>query len=412
MEAWWQCEIPYPFVPRDVLAAAESVRGSLPNRYCDPRIAADLFEEVIDEFLLCDEMGMNVLAIEHHAGINSLLGANPMLVGILARQTRKVRILSLGTLISLRPDPVRVAEEYATADVISRGRLDIGFVKSGGTEMPSANVNPVRNEERYWEAIDLIKKALTTHDGPFSWEGKHYTHRHVNIWPGPYQRPHPPLWAATGDPRSAAEVGRRGMRHVLVLRGVEGTRRAYQAHRQARREAGLPPVTTDNFAYAAFVYVGDSEEEGRRVGGKLLWFLNTSLKSAPQHSRFMPGTAPPEMAPQIYRDTPRPNGGNGDTKPNLTNAEKGVTPSAQQNARRLMSLGVEEAMAMGILFVGNPDSVYRQIVEFSDKVGGFNHLSMIGRSGFMTHRESEKGIRLFAKEVLPRLKEIKPVEAV
>ena len=121
MDAWWQCEIPYPFVPREVLAAAQSVRGSLPNRYCDPRVAADLFEEVIDEFLLCDDLGLNVLAIEHHAGINSLLGANPMLVGILARQTRKVRILSLGTLVSLREDPVRIAEEYATADIISRG---------------------------------------------------------------------------------------------------------------------------------------------------------------------------------------------------------------------------------------------------------------------------------------------------
>ena len=170
----------------------------------------------------------------------------------------------------------------------------------------------------------------------------------------------------------------------------------------------MPPVTTDNFAYAAFVYVGDTEEEGRRVGSKLLWFLNTSLKSAPQHSRFMPGSAPPEAAPQVFRDAPRPNGGG----PNLTNAEKGVTVSANQNARRLMTLGVEEAMAMGILFVGNPDSVYRQITEFHGKVGGFNHLSMIGRSGFMTHRESEKGIRLFAKEVLPRLKEIKAVEAL
>ena len=164
------------------------------------------------------------------------------------------------------------------------------------------------------------------------------------------------------------------MRHVLVLRGAEGTKRAYQAHRQARRDAGLPPVTTDNFAYAAFVYVGDTEEEGRRVGSKLLWFLNTSLKSAPQHSRFMPGSAPPEAAPQVFRDAPRPpNGANGGGGPNLTNAEKGVTASANQNARRLMSLGVEEAMAMGILFVGNPDSVYRQITEFNDKVGGFNH---------------------------------------
>ena len=404
MDAWWQCEVPYPFVPKDVLDAAPSVRGSLPNKYCDPKIAADLFEEVIDEFLLCDEMGMNVLAIEHHAGINSLLGANPMLVGILARQTRQARILSLGTLVSLRHDPVRIAEEYATADVISRGRLEIGFVKSGGTEMPSANANPVGNVERYWEAIDLIRKALSEHDGPFSWEGKHFTHRHVNIWPPPYQRPHPRLWSATGDPETAEEVGRRGMVHVLVLRGPDGTRRAYAAYRQARAEAGLPKVTTDNFAYAAFVYVGDTEEEGLAVGSKLLWFLNTSLKSAPQHSRLMPGSFPPERAPAAYRTAP----GTAAAAANLVNAEKGV-PSAGENIRRLMSIDAEEAKAMGILFAGNPDSVTRQILEFYDKVGGFGHLSMIGRSGFMTHAESEKGIRLFAREVLPRLKEIKPV---
>src|ERR1700693_1530861 len=260
MDAWWQCEIPYPFVPREVLAAAESVRGSLPNRYCDPEIAADLFEEVIDEFLLCDDLGMNVLAIEHHAGINSLLGANPMLVGILARQTKKVRILSLGTLVSLREDPVRIAEEYATADVISRGRLEIGFVKSGGTEMPSANANPVRNEERYWEAIDLIKKALSSHDGPFSWEGKHFTHRHVNIWPRPYQQPHPPMWAATSEPLDTAELGRRGMVNIMVMRGVDVTKRAWGAYREARAEAGLAKPATDRFGYSAFVYVGDTDE--------------------------------------------------------------------------------------------------------------------------------------------------------
>jgi alkanesulfonate monooxygenase SsuD/methylene tetrahydromethanopterin reductase-like flavin-dependent oxidoreductase (luciferase family) len=406
MDAWWQCEIPYPYVPQPVLDAADSVRASLPNRHCDPRLAADLFEEVIDEFLLCDDLGLNVLAIEHHAGINSLIGSNPMLVGILARQTRKVRILSLGTLISLRKDPVRVAEEYATADVISRGRLEIGFVKSGGTEMASANANPIHNVERYWEAIDLITKALSHQDGPFSWQGKHFTHRHVNIWPRPWQQPHPRMWSATGDPETAAEVGRRGMVHVLVLRGPDGTRRAYAAHRKARAEAGLPKVTTDNFAYAALVYVGDTEEEGRRVGSKLLWFLNTSLKSAPQYSKFLPGAAPPRAAPQIYRTRPKADGG---TLP-LVNAEKGV-PSASQNAQRLISITPEEAMAQGILFAGNPDSVYRQVMEFYDKVGGFGHLSLVGRSGPMTHAESEKGIRLFAQEVLPRLREVKPVIA-
>src|SRR5262249_5276058 len=145
MDAWWQCEIPYPFVPQEVLDSADSVRASLPNRYCDPKIAADLFAEVIDEFLLCDALGLNVLAIEHHAGINSLIGSNPMLGVILARRSSSERILSPGPLVSLRHDPVRIAEEFATADVISRGRLEIGFVKSGGTEMASANANPVGN---------------------------------------------------------------------------------------------------------------------------------------------------------------------------------------------------------------------------------------------------------------------------
>jgi alkanesulfonate monooxygenase SsuD/methylene tetrahydromethanopterin reductase-like flavin-dependent oxidoreductase (luciferase family) len=412
MDAWYQCENPYPFVPQDILDRADSVRASLPNKYCDPRIAADLFEEVLDEFLLCDDHGLNVVAIEHHAGINSLFGANPLILGILARQTRNVRILSMGTLISLRQDPVRVAEEYATADVISRGRLEIGFVKSGGTEMASNNANPINNVERYWEAIDLIRKALTHQEGPFSWEGKHYTHRHVNIWPRPWQAPHPRLWAATGDPDTASEVGRRGMINVLVLRGAEGTRRAWAAYRQARVDAGLPAVNSDHFAYAAFVYVGDTHEEGVRVGSKLLWFLNTSLKSAPQYSRFLPGTVPPQSAPQVYRTAPTPSahtgGSVGDTATPPANAAKSAA-SAGQNAATLIGMTAEQATERGILFVGNPDTVYRQIMDFYDKVGGFGHLVMVGRTGFMTHAEAEKGIKLFSKEVLPRLREIAPV---
>ncbi len=234
MRAWYHCENVYPFVPQEVLDAAPSVRASLPNKYCDPKISADLFEECLDEHLLCDDLGVNVVSIEHHSGINSLYGASPMILGILARQTKKVRILSLGTLITIRPDPVRIAEEYATADVISRGRLDIGFVKSGDSEMVSGNANPVGYVDRFWEAIDLIQKTLTSHDGPFSWEGKHYTHRHVNIWPPTYQRPHPPMWAATGDPETSAELGRRGMVNALVLRGPEASKRAFDAYRDAR----------------------------------------------------------------------------------------------------------------------------------------------------------------------------------
>jgi alkanesulfonate monooxygenase SsuD/methylene tetrahydromethanopterin reductase-like flavin-dependent oxidoreductase (luciferase family) len=389
MRAWYLNENPYPFVPQHVLDSADSVRGSLPNKFCDPKVAADLFEEALDEYLLCDDIGINVVSNEHHAGINCLLGASPLILGVLARQTRNVRILSLGTLITVRTDPVRVAEEYATADVMSRGRLEIGFVKSGGTEMASGNANPVGSVERFWEAIDLILKTLSHREGPFSWEGKHFTHRHVNIWPGPWQQPHPPLWAATGDPTTSAELGRRGIVNVMVFRSAEETMRAWASYRAARAEAGLPAPGPDRFGYTAFVYTGDTDEEGVRVGSKLLWFLNTGLKSAPQYSKLLPGAVPAQYAPALYRTKPRPG-----------------SVAAPRPAAGLVGITAEQAKDKGLMFAGNPDSVYRQIKAFREKVGPFEHLVLASRSGFMTHQEATKGLKLFAKEVLPRLAEL------
>ena len=389
MQAWYLNENPYPFVPPDVLERVDSVRGSLPNQYCDPKVAADLFDEALDEYLLCDDLGINVVSNEHHAGINCLLGASPLILGVLARQTKKVRILSLGTLITVRKDPVRVAEEYATADVMCRGRLEIGFVKSGGSEMASGNANPIGIVDRFWEAIDLVTKALSHRDGPFSWEGKYFSHRHVNIWPGPWQQPHPPFWAATGDPTTSAELGRRGLVNVMVFRSIEETLRAWASYRQARVEAGLPAPGPDRFGHTAFVYTGDTDADGLRVGEKLLWFLNTGLRSAPQYGKFLPGAMKPEQAPGLYRTKPRP----------------GTAPVARP-AAALIGLTAEQAIAKGLMFAGNPDTVYRQIMEHREKVGPYEHLVLASRSGFMTHQEATTGLTRFSKDVLPRLKEL------
>jgi alkanesulfonate monooxygenase SsuD/methylene tetrahydromethanopterin reductase-like flavin-dependent oxidoreductase (luciferase family) len=83
--------------------------------------------------------------------------------------------------------------------------------------------------------------------------------------------------------------------------------------------------------------------------------------------------------------------------------------SATHNIGALIGINAEQAVARGLLFAGSPDTVYQQIMEFYDKVGGFGHLVMIGRSGFMTHAEAEKSIKRFAQEVLPRLQEVAPV---
>jgi alkanesulfonate monooxygenase SsuD/methylene tetrahydromethanopterin reductase-like flavin-dependent oxidoreductase (luciferase family) len=129
------------------------------------------------------------------------------------------------------------------------------------------------------------------------------------------------------------------------------------------------------------------------VGDKSLWFLRVGARSASQFSRMLPGTNPVAQAPTLYRSAPRP-------------AADGSVPHVGRPAAAFRSVTAEQAVGRGVMFAGNPDTVYRQIMDFYDKVGGFEHLILMGRSGFMTHEEAEKGIRMFAREVLPRLKEV------
>ena len=99
----------------------------------------------------------------------------------------------LGRALPLVSNPVNIAEEFAMLDVLSKGRLIAGFVRGIGAEYHSTGVNPAFSHERFHEAHDLIVKAWTT-PGPFEFEGDHFRLRYVNLWPRPYQKPHPPVW--------------------------------------------------------------------------------------------------------------------------------------------------------------------------------------------------------------------------
>ncbi|MGA8381237.1 MAG: LLM class flavin-dependent oxidoreductase, partial [Stellaceae bacterium] len=189
----------------------DSYRVVIPSRLYDPKIGADLYHRYLDEWALCDELGINIMTNEHHATATCSDSVCTIPMAILARETKKVRLLALGMPIGNRNDPIRVAEEYAMIDVISRGRLEMGFVKGVPFEISPANTNPADLSERFWEAHDLILKAMTSHDGPFNWEGRHFQYRSVNVWPRPYQQPHPPVWTPVGSTESATEAAARGM---------------------------------------------------------------------------------------------------------------------------------------------------------------------------------------------------------
>ncbi|MGB0632620.1 MAG: LLM class flavin-dependent oxidoreductase, partial [Alphaproteobacteria bacterium] len=183
MQSWWFTEDCYPHLPDE--STYRSIRVDLPNKYCEPETAHELYNRYLDLWCACDEIGLGIMLNEHHQTATCMVPAAPIMLGILARQTSKSRLLILGNPLPNRNQPVRVAEEMALIDVISKGRVECGFVRSVPYEAAAANILPYRGSDRMWEAHDLIMKAWTTQDGPFNFEGEWYHHRQVNIWPRP-----------------------------------------------------------------------------------------------------------------------------------------------------------------------------------------------------------------------------------
>ena len=142
MKVWHFSEGAYPFLPDE--HDYNSIRVTLPNRIYDPKVGADLYHRFLDEWLLADEEGLDIQINEHHQTPTCVDPAAPIILGILARQTKRARLLILGNPIGNRNQPVRVAEEMAMVDVISKGRVECGFVRSVPYELAAGNSNPVR----------------------------------------------------------------------------------------------------------------------------------------------------------------------------------------------------------------------------------------------------------------------------
>jgi alkanesulfonate monooxygenase SsuD/methylene tetrahydromethanopterin reductase-like flavin-dependent oxidoreductase (luciferase family) len=386
MKAWHFSETAYPYLPPE--ADYESIRVTLPNRNYDPNKGAALYDRFIEEWQIAEAEGIDIMLNEHHQTATCVDPAAPLLLAALARVTKTARLLILGNPIANRRQPVRVAEEMAMADVLSHGRIEAGFVRGVPYEIAAGNSNPVRTNERFAEALALIIKAWTSHDGPFSHEGRFFHHRQVNIWPRPYQSPHPPIWISTTTPDGAMRVGAQGFVQATFLTGYDGTRRVYDAYRRGWREAGRgQDVPVNRLAYAALVYVGDSEAQARAGAEKILWYIRAN--KVPQQFSFPPGYAPPQAFTRIMR------GQLGD-----------------QHANFSARATVEGTINAGLLMAGTPDQVHAQIRKMYDHVGGFGHLLIMGQAGFLDHDETARSIRNFARHVFPRLKAEMPDNAI
>jgi len=178
-------------------------------------------------------------AVEHHFTGWNQVSATPMLLTALAVRTTTLR---LGTAVLVLPwhNPVLLAEQAATLDLISNGRFDFGIGKGyRHSEFNGFQIAPEEAEARFEEAIAVMTRSWTSRQR-FSHQGRFWHFEDIVVEPPPAQKPHPPFWVAAGNPHSIARAASRGFNLILDQYASPATLGERIAiYRQAREAAGL-----------------------------------------------------------------------------------------------------------------------------------------------------------------------------
>lgn len=182
----------------------------------------------------------HVFLVEHHFTGYGQLSASLTLLSYLAACTTRIR---LGTAVTVLPwhNPVLLAEQAATLDLLSNGRFDFGIGKGYREQEFSGFCIPISEaSERFDEALDVIRKAWTS-VGRFSHHGKYWNFDSIVVEPAPMQQPHPPFWLGAGSEVSIRRAAREGYNLLLdQISSSELTIERVGIFREECRRAGRP----------------------------------------------------------------------------------------------------------------------------------------------------------------------------
>ncbi len=235
----------------------------------------EIIEETTQQVQYGEELGFHgAWFAEHHFSRYGLGSSSLILLSSIAAQTKTIR---LGTAILVPPlhHPLRLAEEIATLDLVSGGRLDVGFGRgSANYEYQGYNIDPEESQGRFQEAIRLVQALWTTPE--YSHTGQYFTVNHATLVPSPLQQPHPPLYiAATRTPATLEFVVSTG--HPLLIGVVLDTADALSlCHRFVKmsKEAGHN-VPMSRIPFSRYCYVAETDEQARRdMQASLEWTLD------------------------------------------------------------------------------------------------------------------------------------------
>ena len=173
------------------------------------------FRDYVDYNVEAEALGFHgSFLVEHHfTGIGQVSAPLALLAWVAARTTR----LRLGTAVIVLPwhNPVLLAEEAATLDLMSGGRLDLGVGRGYRfTEFQGFALDIGEADARFEEAVGLIRKAWIS-EARFSHQGRFWRYGNILVEPPPFQKPHPPLWIAAGSERSIRRTASLGANLLL-----------------------------------------------------------------------------------------------------------------------------------------------------------------------------------------------------
>lgn len=197
----------------------------------------------------------------HFAPDRSVLSSPIVTATAIASRTKRMRIGLAVYVLPLAGTPLRIAEEIATLDQISEGRLEFGIGRSGfKNAYRSFGVDYDESQERFDEALAILRRAWA--GGKFSYEGKYYTVTEAEVVPTPVQKPHPPMRMAASSAATFEKVAREGLPVFVGLRGdgLSFLAENLNHYRSVWKASGHPG---DGSVYLRVpAYVGSDERDG------------------------------------------------------------------------------------------------------------------------------------------------------
>ncbi|MBI4610871.1 MAG: LLM class flavin-dependent oxidoreductase [Candidatus Rokubacteria bacterium] len=324
------------------------------------RSAQEIYARGIEIAQAAEALGFhNVWLAEHHFSTYGYLSRPTQLAAYIAAKTTRLRV---GTAVIVVPlhHPLVIAEEIATLDLLSGGRLDVGLGRGYQPyEFERFGLELESGRERWDESVDVILKALGGQ--PFSYEGKFFKIPETSVFPQPVQRPHPPIWITAQSPDSIEGAVRRGF-HVLTGGfGVSIERLAEFRRLFDRLVAEVRPPRPLEIGVQRAVYVAESEADARAAAEEARWNMRVTLSLRNRYERVERGRAIPVPAPN---------------EPDL------------------------DDLLDRFLVIGAPDTCIRQIKRIKDLVG-ITHFSGSFWFGDLEHTRVLRSMEHFARDVMP-----------